>query len=101
MKLDESDYKAMMCGDTYIPDYLRPGVLRYIEQGITPGSFIGAIICNDLQATIATADPGSLIYIPTIAKWFFNHAPFTCHGNESKYHGWIESHRRRAEFKAV
>lgn len=33
-----------------VPAHTRGGIVRYIDEGIPPGSFLTAIICNDLVA---------------------------------------------------
>ena len=32
-----------------IPEHMRGGIERYVNHGIPPGSFLTAIICNDLS----------------------------------------------------
>ena len=37
-------------------DYMAAGMRRYIEYGIAPGSFMTAILCNDLMEAAQRAD---------------------------------------------
>lgn len=94
MKLSEHAIHAMGVWDTFIPQHLQQSVIAYIEQGHGVDSFLAAIICNDLQKTVANCHAGLLVCIPPIARWFFNHAPINCHGDENKYYGWMDSFKR-------
>jgi len=72
-----------------LPEHLRGGVARYIEQGIKPGSFLTAIICNNLKDSFFRADNICLERMFDIIEFFNNEAPFRCWGSKEKMTEWI------------
>ena len=74
----------------FIPEHMHNVLKLYIERGVPPGSFMSAVICNDLSGAMGRADHINQHRIFDIVKWFYNYAPIDCWGNEDKYHGWLE-----------
>lgn len=56
----------------------------YVEHGADPGSFLAAIICNDLKATVAQADDTNMANIPAFVCYFYNEVPSDCWGSSEK-----------------
>ena len=75
----------------YIPDRMMDGINRYIEHGTKPGSFLEAIITNDLGSAVANADDENIGNIPAYVAYFYNHTPQNCWGNAEKMHNWMDS----------
>jgi hypothetical protein len=71
-----------------IPEHMRPGILRWIEEGIKPGHFLYAIITNDLQETYARADDENIIRIHSYIMFFYNHTPVGCWGSKRNAEEW-------------
>lgn len=82
-------YDKMNESNTFVPDHLRGGIFRYIEQGIPPGSFLTAVIHNDLREAIGQADHINILALPTIVAWFHNNAPAVCWGSKAQMQAWI------------
>ena len=80
-----------------IPKYMREGIERYVNHGIPPGSFLTAIICNDLSEAVANADVLNMGLIPVYTAWFYNEAPSTCWGSLEKMNAWM--HYKQAAAK--
>lgn len=76
-----------------LPEALRGGALRYIEQGILPGSFLQAVIRNDLSGALGQADSNNLTWIRDIVSFWYNEAPGACWGSREKMEAWVEHHR--------
>lgn len=74
-----------------LPEHLRPGAIRYIEGGIKPGSFLTAVICNDLQMAVGHADEASLAALPEIVRFFYNELPGNCWGSKKIMKAWMET----------
>lgn len=74
--------------DTFVPMHDRDSIERYIEHGIIPGSFLQAIICNDLRMAVSQADRVNTAFIPTIVRWFYNYAPSQCCGSKGRMMAW-------------
>jgi len=73
-----------------LPEHIRGGVKRYIEDGIPPGSFLIAVICNKLIDSFLRADDTNLESMIDIVDFFYNEAPSECHGSEEKMQLWIK-----------
>lgn len=71
-----------------LPPHLRDGVERWVEQGITPGSFLRAVIRNDLYQAVLRADEVSLEALPNIMRWFIAHAPEGSYGSDKVFSQW-------------
>lgn len=67
---------------------------RYASQGVIPGKFLNAVICNDLQGAIGHADDTNLANLPAYTAFFYNEMPTGCWGSEKKMIEWSELKRR-------
>ena len=74
----------------YIPERMMRGIKRYVEQGIRPGSFLTAVICNDLQGAVGKADDENLRNIYAYTAYFYNEVPESCWGTPQKMKDWIK-----------
>ena len=74
--------------DFYIPDHMMGGVERYIENGISPGHFLTAIITNDLREAVGRADDENVKNIPAYVGYFYNEAPLACWGSPESMKAW-------------
>ena len=86
MKIEDIDYSGL-------PEHMRNGAKLYIESGILPGSFMTAIISNDLATACATADSINKERIYEICSWFYLMAPSDCYGSSDKMNAWIQKKR--------
>lgn len=75
--------------DAYIPKHMTGAVKQYIEDGIPPGSFLTAVICNDLKEAVGRADHINIQALPNIVSWFYINAPRECWGSPEKFEAWI------------
>lgn len=73
-----------------IPTHLRAGLQRYLLHGVRPGSFLCAVLTNDLRdAVLRAADPETLAAIPQIVKLLVHDAPGTASGSPAIVDAWI------------
>lgn len=93
MKIDE----GYTFGAFHIPTYMVGAIERYINQGISPGDFLTAIICNDLKGSVIRADDENMANLPAVVAWFYNEAPNLAWGSEEKMMSWM-SHNGLAGF---
>lgn len=80
-------------GYEHIPERMRFGMTAYVNQGLVPGHFLTAIICNDLKETVARADYENETLISLYVRWFYNVAPAPCWGSPAKMQTWINERR--------
>jgi len=73
-----------------IPERMHGGIIRYIVNRIPPGSFLTAIITNDLKRAITFADDENMWIIPVYIAFFYNKVPYSIHGNEENFDNHLE-----------
>jgi len=75
----------------------------YVEQGVLPGSFLRAVISNNLVEAFAQADSTNILRLFDYANFLYNEVPSPCWGSEEKMLAWAEKRRaaKVAEAKKV
>ena len=73
-----------------LPEHCRDGLARYIEHGIPPGSFLTALLSNDLSETFGRADETNQNAIRDYVVFLHCDAPAPCWGSPTKVALWIE-----------
>ena len=76
-----------------LPEHCRGGMKRYIEEGIPPGDFLEAVICNDLVQAFARADDTNITRLFDYANFLYNEVPSVCWGSKEKMLGWTNGFR--------
>lgn len=91
--MTDRDYIAerINAGAHLIPGHMVGAVRRYILDGIPPGSFLTAVICNDLFGAVACADEENLVALASWVRFFYNYAPTGCYGSRENMANWIRS----------
>ena len=83
---------------SYIPERMMPGIERYVKYGIIPGSFLQAIICNELKEAFICADDENFVNIAAYVNYFYNNVPRAAWGSRGIMEAWSEGiKKRRAE----
>ena len=73
-----------------LPDHIRSGVKRYIEDGQKPGSFLCAVISNNLLEATVRADSINLPRLKEIMQFLFNYCPDDSWGSETALQKWVD-----------
>lgn len=73
-----------------IPKNIRKGLSTYLHYGSRPGSFLRAVLANDLYIASTRADPNSLKSLPDICRYVMNYMPEACYGSEAKVEVWMK-----------
>jgi hypothetical protein len=73
---------------SFIPQHLRAGIARWVDEGITPGHFLLCVLNNDLRGAVAHGDPESLSALPDIVKFLIWHCPVHCWGSRENVRNW-------------
>jgi len=81
-----------------IPEHMQLALRRYVLEGIKPGNFLTAAICNDLCGAVFRADDTNYPLLKLYLQWLFNVAPGICWGSQEKMEVWM--HERAAEKNA-
>jgi len=72
-----------------VPEYMQPGLKRYIENGIRPGDFLYAVLCNDLVAAYLNADDTNRKYLGNYAWWLIQECPIGAWGDKDTVEKWM------------
>ncbi len=83
-----------------LPEGLRDGMKRYVEDGIHAGGFLTACLENDLVGAVNRADENNLPRLQDIVHWLYWEAPHVCWGTKEKVYDWL-SHRAEHDCEAV
>lgn len=75
-----------------IPEHMHDSVVQYVLRGVHPGTFLSAVISNDLRAAVCHADEHNERRLVQWAKWFHNEAPANCHGSPEALRKWVQMH---------
>ncbi len=73
-----------------LPESLRGGMQRYLDHGIKPGSFMMAILTNDLRGACEQADDVNRHQLFEIVAWLYNNAPGKAWGSPDNVVRWCE-----------
>lgn len=71
-----------------LPPHMQAGMRRYIEHGIEPGSFLFAVLSNDLMGAMGKADDVNLYALPDYGRFLYNNAPANCFGSKENVIAW-------------
>lgn len=69
---------------------------RYIQDRTPVGSFLTAVLCNDLRGAVFLADEDNQPTIPNIVRWLHWEAPGRCWGSLEKVAAWIKEGKEGA-----
>lgn len=80
------------------PPVIKESLEKYAYDGVPPGSFLRAVLENDLKEAIGRADFINGPAIAHIVSYCYNELPSPCWGSPTNVDAWIEMHKqRRAE----
>ena len=73
-----------------IPEHMQGAMKRYLFQGLQPGSFLEAVLTNNLSEAFRRADDININRIADYVRFLTWHAPAACWGSEEAYSRWVE-----------
>jgi len=80
-----------------LPEHIRGGTQRYIEDGVLPGGFVRAVISNDLKEAFGRADETNRLRMFDIVGFFYNEAPMDCWGSPENMTAWAQHQGLRSQ----
>jgi len=72
-----------------IPDYTLEALKRYVENRIPTGGFLRAVLENNFNTAVCTADAENFKALREIAIHIYNEIPRICWGSPQKVHDWL------------
>ncbi len=79
------------------PAHLRESLDLYAAKGVPVGSFLEAVLANDLMDACGRADMTNGWLVSAVASYVYNHLPHDCHGSREIYEGWLARHAAARE----
>jgi len=73
---------------------------EYIENGVPLGSFLYAVLTNDLITAISKADDVNKLHIPDIVTYLLNYLPSVAYGSEKNVKDWMLDHKNEEDWLA-
>lgn len=77
------------CARWGIPPHMHGGVLRYLNDGTFPGSFLHSVLLNDLYRSIRAADDRNQTSLVAYGR-MLNDIPMGAWGSEERVNEWSE-----------
>ena len=77
--------------DFYIDEANLHSLRLYIDRGVPPGSFLAAVLENNLKEAVSRADDRNMHNLPAYVGYLYNEAPMQCWGSPAKVGAWIQS----------
>jgi hypothetical protein len=71
--------------NTEIPQRYIDAIRFYVERGHEPGSFLTAVLTNDLKGAIRYGDAESLAALPAIVRYCYSELPFSVWGSPERF----------------
>ena len=72
-----------------VPTHLQQGLMRYVYQHVATGSFLRAVLENDLAQAAMRGDPVGRYHMANIVDWLFEYAPSDCWGSPAAVTHWL------------
>jgi hypothetical protein len=73
-----------------LPEHMQDGMQLWVERGIEPGSFLAAVLRNDLMGALGKADSVNINRLKDYGMFLYNEVPSDCFGSHAKYVAWME-----------
>ena len=80
-----------------LPPRIRDAIDNFVWFGTPPGSFVRAVLANDLMDAARRADSASIAVLGLICGYVYNAVPRICHGSREAVDAHIERGRKARE----
>lgn len=89
------DTKARIA--SLVPAHMVDGLVMYVEHGIPPGSFLLAVLENNLAGAAALTDEINKLCLFQWTDVLWNELPGDCWGSPEKVRAWIAARAAERE----
>ena len=72
-----------------IPEHTKDSIDLYVSHGCEPGSFLMAVLTNDLFGAVGRADEFNIRHLREICQYVYNDIPSVCWGSDEKVKKWM------------
>ncbi len=80
-----------------IPEYMVDGLMLYLTEGYTSGSFLMAVLTNDLRMAVSCGDGENQKALAGYVIFLYNNAPAVAWGSVENVQGYMAAGERRRE----
>lgn len=80
-----------------VPEQNHSALINYVTLGIPAGSFLEAVLRNDLREACACADIDNQLRLWWTVEWIYSHVPSIAWGSLDNYVAWIQKHAEARE----
>lgn len=81
--------ERLKAGQHLIPSHMTDAIKLYVLHGIPPGSFLTAVLSNDLFEAVGRADDANQQALVGWVLFLYNYVPSGCKGSPEHYREWI------------
>ncbi len=81
---------AQSLRDNDVPEHLHEGLVAWVRTGRPVGSFLTAVLENDLREAVFRADLTNLWKLRELCIWLNNFTPAFCSGSPETAKAWRE-----------
>lgn len=74
----------------FVHSYITAGITRYVTEGLQPGSFLYAVLCNDLREAAGQADVTNFVALAAVVAYIYRTVPAKAWGSEERVKEWIK-----------
>lgn len=78
---------AIKCG---VPEHDIRGFVEYVFEGVPVGSFLEAVLENNLMEAYKRADDKNTRAMYGIVSFVYSYLPSPCHGSPEKVAAWLK-----------
>ena len=82
-----------------IPEYTQNQIQDYVDKRYPSGSFLYAVLTNNLIDAVTKADDTNIHCLRSIVLYIYNNTPGICWGNREKVEEWINPTKKPKEEK--
>lgn len=73
-----------------LPEHMQDAMRLWVERGIEAGSFLMAVLSNDLMGALGKADDVNINRLKDYGMFLYNEVPGGCYGSREKVRAWSE-----------
>jgi hypothetical protein len=84
----EEDALRMAMAMNSIPPHMHDGLINYLMHGREVGSFLHAVLTNDLREAVIRADDQNTAALAGYVRVLYNKTPLVCWGSEEAFEYW-------------
>lgn len=85
----EEQWYRWKLAECQVPEHLHEGLVLYFMHHKKPGSFLLAVLQNNLSDACGRADETSGRHFPEIMRFLYCHAPGVAWGNDELVRAWL------------